>query len=363
MLETLVPGSLLRKVTESIKDLVDEANFDCSSTGISLQAMDPRHEALASLLLRSEGFDHYCCDRNLSLGLNLHDLAKMLRYAGYDDIVTITADDDGDRATFLFENFSNISFFSYVLALVTGYFFCTINEDLGARSLVYQDKIAEFDMKLMDLDYEHLQVTEKEYDAIVQMPSSELARICKELSTIGDTGVISVTKEGVKFSIKGDNGTQILCADKMIVFTRMRYMNLFTKATPLANQVTVRLAPEMPIVVEYKIAEMGYLRFYLAPKIEDELSDNELVFYSSELPIVMEYKIEEMGYLRFYLAPKIKEDEEMGGHDTVPVETKKQPEKKLKTEPKSNGETKRRVMKIDLDEDEEEIKPKIENRP
>jgi proliferating cell nuclear antigen len=31
---------------------------------------------------------------------------------------------------------------------------------------------------------------------------------------------------------------------------------------------------------------------------------------SSELPIVVEYKIAEMGYIRFYLAPKIEEDEE-----------------------------------------------------
>ena len=30
---------MLKKLTEAMKDLVTEANFDCSSTGISLQAM------------------------------------------------------------------------------------------------------------------------------------------------------------------------------------------------------------------------------------------------------------------------------------------------------------------------------------
>ena len=30
---------MLKKITEAMKDLVTEANFDCSSTGISLQAM------------------------------------------------------------------------------------------------------------------------------------------------------------------------------------------------------------------------------------------------------------------------------------------------------------------------------------
>ncbi|KAI3778002.1 hypothetical protein L2E82_06949 [Cichorium intybus] len=308
----LVQGSLLKKVMESIKDLVNDANFDCSATGFSLQAMDSSHVALVSLLLRSEGFEHYRCDRNLSMGMNLGNMAKMLRCAGNDDIVTIKADDGGDCVTFMFESPN-------------------------------QDKIADFEMKLMDIDSEHLGIPEAEYEAIVRMPSSEFARICKDLSTIGDTVVISVTKEGVKFSTRGDIGTaNIVCrqntsVDKPEEATiiemqtpvsltfALRYMNSFTKATPLASQVTVSLSSELPIVVEYKIAEMGYLRFYLAPKIE--------------------------------------EDEEMGGGGQAEpvVEPKKQPEKKLKTEPKSNGESapKRRVMKIDLDEEEEETKPQI----
>ena len=38
---------MLKKITESMKDLVTEANFDCSTTGISLQAM-VRAELLAT---------------------------------------------------------------------------------------------------------------------------------------------------------------------------------------------------------------------------------------------------------------------------------------------------------------------------
>lgn len=53
----------------------------------------------------------------------------------------------------------------------------------------------------------------------------------------------------------------------------LRYMNSFAKATPLASQVTISLSSELPVVVEYKIAEMGYVRFYLAPKIEEEEAD------------------------------------------------------------------------------------------
>lgn len=100
----LVQGSLLKKVLEAIKDLVNDANFDCSATGFSLQAMDSSHVALVALLLRSEGFEHYRCDRNLSMGMNLNNMSKMLKCAGNDDIITIKADDGSDTVTFMFES-------------------------------------------------------------------------------------------------------------------------------------------------------------------------------------------------------------------------------------------------------------------
>lgn len=30
------------------------------------------------------------------------------------------------------------------------------------------------------------------------------------------------------------------------------------------------MSPEVPLVVEYKIEDIGHVRYYLAPKIEDE---------------------------------------------------------------------------------------------
>ena len=58
----------------------------------------------------------------------------------------------------------------------------------GAGSLADQDKISDFEMKLMDIDSEHLGIPETDYHAIVRMPSQEFNRICRDLSSIGDTG-------------------------------------------------------------------------------------------------------------------------------------------------------------------------------
>jgi proliferating cell nuclear antigen len=107
----LAKASLLKKILEAIKDLVTDANFDCTATGISLQAMDSAHVSLVALLLRHDGFEHYRCDRNLSLGINLAHMSNILKCAGNDDVVTIKAEDNGDSVTFIFESKSTFSYF------------------------------------------------------------------------------------------------------------------------------------------------------------------------------------------------------------------------------------------------------------
>ena len=100
--------------------------------------------------------------------------------------------------------------------------------------------------------------------------------------------VICCTKEGVKFSAAGDIGTgniklaQTSNVDKeeeaviiemqepVTLTFACRYLNMFTKASCLSSQVSLSMSPDVPLVVEYNIGEIGQVRYYLAPKIEDE---------------------------------------------------------------------------------------------
>ena len=51
-----------------------------------------------------------------------------------------------------------------------------------------------------------VRVTDIEFSCTVKMPSAEFMRICKDLSNIGESVNICVTKGGVTFSAKGDIG-------------------------------------------------------------------------------------------------------------------------------------------------------------
>jgi len=74
------------------------------------------------------------------------------------------------------------------------------------------DRIAEYDMKLMDIDADTLNIPETEYDARVTMLSTEFARIVRDLSQLGESVRIEVSKEGVRFASDGEaaNGSVLL---------------------------------------------------------------------------------------------------------------------------------------------------------
>ena len=90
-----------------------------------------------------EGFFFLCrCDRQLSMGMNLGSMSKILRCASNDDIITIKAQDQADTVTFMFESPN-------------------------------QEKVADYEMKLMNLDQEHLGIPETDYAAVIKLPSGE----------------------------------------------------------------------------------------------------------------------------------------------------------------------------------------------
>jgi hypothetical protein len=250
--------------------------------------------------------------------MSLANLAKVLKCAGGDDIVTLKANDDGDTVTFMFES---PSAFSFVFAAFAKMFFWAAcmrggswrhdicskqqhtphttltsaiqNHQKQQPSKTEEDRVSDFELKLMDIDSEHLGIPDTDYCATVTMPAGEYARIMRDLSSIGDTVVVSATKDGVKFTTSGDVGTanvtvrQNTTADKkedqtvidlkepVSLTFALRYLTSFSKATPLATHVTLSMTRELPIMVEYAIQDMGHLRFYLAPKIEDEDMEGE----------------------------------------------------------------------------------------
>lgn len=149
------------------------------------------------------------------------------------------------------------------------------------------EKISEFNLSLMNLDSENLGIPETEFSSVCTMPSNEFNRICREFGGLSETIKIETNKECIKFSITGeigagnavlnqrdtgDENSVALEVDEPVGLSfAARYLNLFSKAAGLSNQVTLNMSNETPLMVEYKLNNGGgELKYYLAPKITEE---------------------------------------------------------------------------------------------
>lgn len=130
--------------------------------------MDNSHVALVSMMLKSESFSPFRCDRNIALGINLTSLTKVLKCAQAEDILTMKAEDAPDVVNFTFES---------------------------AES----DRISEYDIKLMDIDQEHLGIPDTEYAATINMPSAEFRRITSDLSALSESGRLFGWKKDIRY--------------------------------------------------------------------------------------------------------------------------------------------------------------------
>jgi len=254
----LTKAVTLKKIIEAVRELCKEVNLECSDKGITLQAMDSSHVSLVSMHMKETLFENYRADREKVLGVSMESLAKIFKLCSNDDAVWIKSEDDADTVTFIFENAA-------------------------------EDRISDFALKLLDVEAEHLGIPEgTEAKCLIKMPSPEFQRICRDLKEFGDSMNMSCNKDGLKFTVTGDIGTgnvvvkprdsetdkekvTIACQEPQQAGFAIRYLNFFTKATPLSETVTVQLFDDMPLVVEYDLGsvESGHLRFFLAPKVDE----------------------------------------------------------------------------------------------
>lgn len=285
MLEAQVQQAILwKRLVECINGLVNEANFDCNPGGLSIQAMDSSHVALVHLLLRDDGFDKYQCERNSILGINLQSLSKVLKIVENTDSLSLRHDDDNDVVTLVSENTD-------------------------------KTRCCEYQLKLLEIEAEAMGIPEMDYRSTVTLSSAEFAKIVRDMSVFGDTVTIAITREGVKFSSTGDIGqgytflqassgakrevksevkretadeneeggisrkaakaeaapigVEVEMEEPITLSFALRFMTIFAKGATLSDRVSLKFAKDSPCMVEYAMDNLGYLRYYLAPKVDD----------------------------------------------------------------------------------------------
>merc|ERR1712039_92847 len=175
-------------------------------------------------------FSEFKCDRPTSLGMNVDSLSKILKMCGQNDSLKLCWQTDADVVSFQ----------------------CESGED---------DRIADFELKLMQIESEHMEIPEQHYKVVARLPSAEFQKICRDLKEFGETMQIKASKEGITFCVQGVTGSGIvllkpreadkpeekvaLKVDEPVTATfALRYLVNFSKAAPLCGAVELGLGPD-----------------------------------------------------------------------------------------------------------------------
>merc|ERR1712060_522183 len=128
-----------------------------------------------SLLLRESAFAEFKCERPTWVGMNVDSLAKILKMCSPSDSLKLRWQAGADTVNFQ----------------------CEGGDD---------DRIADFDLKLMQIESEHMEIPEQQYKVVAKLPSAEFQHICRDLKEFGETMHVKASKEGITFSVRGDVG-------------------------------------------------------------------------------------------------------------------------------------------------------------
>lgn len=238
-----------KAVASAISTLVDEATFEATAEGISFRGMDPSHIALIDIYWPAHAFEKYECDSVIKFGIRVDEFSKLVKRADKKDAIEISLADDGSMLHVKMQNGYRRE---YKTRLIESSASSTPLPKLNFNSKAVLTSAA-FDKVLSDV-----QVV-SEFISI----ESKSGRI--DFAGRGDSGEASVTLEA------GNEGLEELAVkeDSKATYS-LDYLSKITKAVvAMGGSVAAEYSSKMPLRLEFKIANVGRIHFYLAPRVQD----------------------------------------------------------------------------------------------
>ena len=247
----------LKRLCESLKDIVTDVHLKFTVDGISMQAVEACHVTLICFFLEAKNFDLYECRETYVIRVNMGAMHTVFKCASGDDAVSIFFNDESTNLSFVFENITN-------------------------------DRILKFRLRLYISEKNSVEEPDSTYSSIFQLHSSYYKKIMTDLMSFrGESVHLDLTKEGLKFTINGEDGEGLLfikhstrtdkskttlyvdAKENVSMVCGMRHLLSFSKAQCLSEKVVGRMAIGKPLQIEFTVGRLGYLRFYLAPRVSD----------------------------------------------------------------------------------------------
>lgn len=246
-----MPDSKLWKTCVSaIASLIDEAAFKFTPEGIKMKAMDPSHVALVDFELPTAAFIEYDVKQPTILGIDLTEMNKIMARAKAEDEFILDLDEEKNRLTLTFKSAST----------------------------------RRFSLPLIDISEAELPEPKLQFTAAADVSAGIIQDGLRDAEIVGDNVKFELTEEGFFMYTESETGATELKLHKgdpallklnvkqpARAMFNIKYLIDMTKATSSADIIAISLGSNLPIQLDFPIAEgKGRLRFLLAPRIETE---------------------------------------------------------------------------------------------
>lgn len=245
--------SLIKRVLESLVEIVENADIKISEKGLSIQVMDAMHVALADVFLSSSMFTRYRCDRDLVIGVQLKTLIKIIKGMSVEGGGMFRLECDDATTNLHIKN-------------------------------VREGNVLSFKLKLFSSDSEVYNVPALDFEASAVIPADEFMYVPRLVGTFGD--FVGVQAEGRTLTFfqtgeyadasmsfeesAGREGLKIEASELVTMEIGMKYVNLISKVVPLCKDVKVSLGAGKPVFFSLDINDAAHMKLYVAPKVESD---------------------------------------------------------------------------------------------
>jgi len=239
---------------------MDTVNINITNKGMYMQGMDTSQVCLFELKLLPSWFDIFELDKDSVLGMHCITFYKVIQcIEDVEQTMTLTYN-DGDNLNIAIESDEKNKVNKY------------------------------FELPLIDIDTDMLDIPETEYTIDMEIHSNTIANYITELSIFDEEFTIMCNQDKISMKSKSESGSLIIemCEDSILLYAieedidgieqkySLKYVKDICSFSKITDSVVINLKEETPMRFHQSLDEVdlfteseNYLRFYIAPKIED----------------------------------------------------------------------------------------------
>jgi len=233
-----------KAILSAISTLVEEATFEATAEGISFRGMDPSHVALIDISWPNSAFEKYECDGDIKFGVRIDEFSKLIKRSDKSEAIEISLSDN-------------------MLLILIG-------------------KNKQYKMRLIESSATDTPLPKIPYDTKISLATNLFDKILGDVQVVSDYLTVKTNATKSEFSGKGDSGevlislqkqqdelSEISVKEESIGTYSLEYLNPIVKAVGTASgSIVCEYSSAKPLRIEFKVANMGRIHFYLAPRVE-----------------------------------------------------------------------------------------------